>query len=629
MRERDEKHSLIEQILQIQDFERSNLKSFRWMKRLLCLSIHNPSSPIGPESHGPHTDPDIVLYEVCANLFDTQYFQYATISYASRPAPTESNRSASYLIVKLDGSTSQNIVRDTIMRRAIGYAEHHKLRGFWIDDQCLDQDDPKRRDLAIHSMDRLYAQSPYSVGMLTILVDDQWKLDALYSLMDGSVFEAADGASHAQVPPRLRPIRRFWRVVRWFFRLLSDPWWSRCWIFQEEYCAARNMWILIPCNLNLHRRSSLFGTIRDEIQILAMDLRTQFTLFGLACQHDPRLNSREKHSIQRRLLCKVERYQTSYQLGRNQGHTLSSKIMADLQRRHVKYPQDLLAISANCCNYARRLDQRALDREEGISLTMSLLVQALLNGEILQNELGPQLRARGFAQFFRQHIFHKVQPPVGMDNLTFGKHCRFQGVQLCREGIITRGYLWRVSAVLQIRGPQSKYSIDSVQTAASPSASLWECLQEFAEELERSYPQIANQLSQFVSEMAALSQFGARAQFMIAMAKEVARAWSERRPLIVGHRLGHSLDCAIFVPADERSLPRQVFTWWYNASERKWKDSLEPMDKHVLFEVERNPYAEPDLPRLRIKQWINGLCFFAQSVSQRVLFPWPDSFLVA
>ena len=91
--------------------------------------------------------------------------------------------------------------------------------------------------------------------------------------------------------------------------------------------------------------------------------------------------------------------------------------------KRVKYPRDLLAVSANCCTYARRLDQDALDQEEDINLALSLFVQALLNGELLHNGLGPhQPSLRGFDQFFRQRIFHEVRPPTGMDNLTFLKH---------------------------------------------------------------------------------------------------------------------------------------------------------------------------------------------------------------
>ena len=77
-------------------------------------------------------------------------------------------------------------------------------------------------NMAIHSMDRLYAESPRSVGMLTVLVDEQCKLDALESIIEDSLFEAADGAIDAEVPPTMRSVNRFWRVVRWVFCLLSD-----------------------------------------------------------------------------------------------------------------------------------------------------------------------------------------------------------------------------------------------------------------------------------------------------------------------------------------------------------------------------------------------------------------------
>ena len=280
---------LIDQILKIQGFERSQPKSFRWMQQLRCLSPH----PLSSTHHGPryvHTTSKVVLQEEFTNLFDTLNFRYATVSYPSRPAQFESGKSGSFSILKPDGTVAKNVVRDSIIRRAIRYVRHHKIRGFWIDEECLDPGDLEGRELAIHSMDRLYAGSPHSVGMLTVSVKEQWQLDALYSLMDGSLFEASNDPRDLQEPPRLSTIK-FWRVLKWFLRLLADPWWTRCWIYQEEYCAGKNMWLLVPCKQDLHRRSSVLGTMRDEIEVQATELRAQMTRFRTACNLDLRLNS--------------------------------------------------------------------------------------------------------------------------------------------------------------------------------------------------------------------------------------------------------------------------------------------------------------------------------------------------
>ena len=377
--------SLVEQMLEAQEFEQAKFKSFGWMKSLICLSIDKTPTSATARSNGKHMDTCFVLHEVEADLFDAKHFQYATISYPWHPAPYESGRCVDFRIRKLDGEECASVVRDTIIRRAVNFTRHYDMKGFWIDRQCLDQEDPEKHQIAMHSMDRLYAESPCSVGILTSKVDHQWQLDALTALVDGSLFQGADQETVIHFPPSLETTS-FRRVLRWFSCLLSDPWWQRCWIFQEEYCAAWNMVILIPCEPSLTRHNPSFGTMRSEIEISAIDLRTQLTIFCLACQRDARLDREQKNVVQRNILRKAERYQISYEYGRYRGHTLSSIIMADLQRRQITYPRDSLAISANCCTYGRRLDEEALEQQDDISLGLSLFVQALLNGEILDNQ---------------------------------------------------------------------------------------------------------------------------------------------------------------------------------------------------------------------------------------------------
>lgn len=378
------------------------------------------------------------------------------------------------------------------MRRAVHYVRYHRLKGFWIDRQCLNQEDTEKHQIAMHSMDRLYAESPCSVGMLTTKVDRQWKLNALSSLLDGSLFRGTGDETVVDLPPSLGSTG-FWRVLKWFVRLLSDPWWRRCWIFQEEYCAAWKMSVLIACEPSLQQYSSTFGTMRGEIEIAAIDLRTQLTVFALACQRDARLDRKQKHFVQRTILQKAERYQTSYQYGRHRRHTLSSIIMADLQRRRIKYPRDFLAISANCCTYGRRLDEEALEQQDGLSLGLSLFVQALLNGEILDNqEHTYRAFCPGSATFFREQTFNAVQPPTGIDTLTFLKHCRFTEVQLCNEGIMTTGYLWRISDALNIGSARARHRNPSCGSSAQSCSSLWACLRQLAQRLESSHLLLAS-----------------------------------------------------------------------------------------------------------------------------------------
>ncbi|KIW16347.1 hypothetical protein PV08_06398 [Exophiala spinifera] len=619
---------LIDQILKIQEFEFTNprQKSFRWMQNLRCLSPYqSPTAEHRSLDH--HKDPKVILHIKYANVFDKGRFQYAAISYPSHPAQRESGRPGSFSIQMRDGSTRTNVVRDTIIWRAIRYVQHHRLRGFWIDDECLDPVGQKSRQSAIHSMDRLYAVSTYSVGMLEVSVDKQWQLEALYSLMDGSLFKPAKGPSVESETPRLRS-NRVWPTLRLLRRLLSDRWWTRCWIFQEEYCAAQNMRLLIPCNQNLKRRSTILGTMRDEIEIQAIELRAQLTRFHEACKRATRLSQRQKRFISRELRGKAERYQVSYQLDRCSGYLLSSKIMNELQERRVKYSADLLPISANCCTYSRRLDQRRLAQERDVSLSLSLFVQALMNGEILHNNLKvAKPPTKGFAQFFQQQMFRLTRPPSMMKDLTFVKHCRFLNPRLRREGVVTKGYLWESVEYLPRRPVRLKDHTRHPETSDGPHPEVWILLQELAAESKPAHPAVAKLLCQFVSKMNGIDRLHARSRYMTAMAHEVARAWRDNRPLISAKLVGNDSGWGIFVPSRPKIMPLKVFSSWHFTSDRPSDGMQEPMDKHVQLDVssEKDPIGL-GLPQLRIKGWINGLCFYGHAAPQEVLFPWPLSF---
>ncbi|KAK6375638.1 hypothetical protein LTR64_003766 [Lithohypha guttulata] len=98
--------SVVEQILEVQDFEEAKLKSFGWMARLICLTTHKTPTSATAGISRKYMSKCFVLHEVEADLFDEQQFQYVTISYPWHPAPYESGKYGSFRIKKLNGTQS-------------------------------------------------------------------------------------------------------------------------------------------------------------------------------------------------------------------------------------------------------------------------------------------------------------------------------------------------------------------------------------------------------------------------------------------------------------------------------------------------------------------------------------------
>ena len=200
---------------------------------------------------------------------------------------------------------------------------------FWIDKICIDQNASDEKEIAVHAMDLVYQYSGRrvvldgrerwvgcSLGLLFVEIRTVAELTILRRLLDSKF---AENNNHE--PKLLVPIEEAVPVLDLIEKILSDNWWHRAWIFQEEFLASRHMILLVPCVLDrtglfeTENGVDLFGKTAGEIQVWPLNFRTEVTIFCLA-------------------------------LYRYVGITV---------------PSDLLAITANCCRYLARLNSHVLN----------------------------------------------------------------------------------------------------------------------------------------------------------------------------------------------------------------------------------------------------------------------------
>lgn len=456
--------STVDCLLAMQQEEWTDLKRFDWMKNLTCLTLDRPWTSSATWNGSPFREDFCTLYEIQADIFDSQDLHIVTVSYSWTAARHHSSKEGAYRVVGLAGDIRAVRVRNTVMRRAVQFVSHHGLRGFWIDRECLDQEDKISHRRSMQSMDRLYAISPISVGLVDAVINEQWKLDTLRELLSGSMVARLGKGENTQ-----ESLNDIWEGIKWFSRLLSDRWWRRAWIFQEEYCAARRMRLLIRCYRNLKRPSTTdLGTMLDEVEISAIDFRERLTELYWKCRHGFKLTPKQLHFFQKHVLRRAERYSRTYaERPEQRAQALSTILVSDLLKRDLCRPTDLLAISANCCAYSRRLNQPKLESTGDNSIALALFSQALLNGEVLYNQAKfTSSPCWGFAEFFRRHIFRGITPPTTVRNLTFTKHCRFSEVSLTQEGVTTKGHLWRV--VERLKAPYTSRCLGDLPRPAAP-----------------------------------------------------------------------------------------------------------------------------------------------------------------
>ncbi|KAI0555166.1 heterokaryon incompatibility protein-domain-containing protein [Xylaria curta] len=680
IRDRNATHGSIASALL--DIQKYAITRNNWIKSLECLYLatDRDSEPTGKRQR--LANGDSVASSYTSELLRRTYLdpvsdpergrEYVAVSYTWNFSEDEEELEGcqsfgGFLIEprKTGESAQPSNVRDVVFERVLHYAEYVKCETIWIDRECVDQDDANEKETAIQNMHLVYSLSRWPIALLTHTVQTADELDLLVGLLLGDIREEDESAA-----------------LELLDDITSDLWWKRAWTFQEDYRASTRMTFLIPHTSNLeHRKQTaardmynrpLLGSLPGEICIKSTDFRRCATEF---CLHYKQKQPEAEH-ICNKILSTAGKYNVLLQDSQLSGaHSLISRsmtptILADIGRRGILTESDRLAIAANCCGYTVRLDTAILNRCSS-SLSLSMLALYLLNGEIMENH--PRLRhgtlKDSIFTYLANQSLRSFRPPVD-EGLTFIKSCRFVDPVLTPLGTQTWGHLWRLGKVIRPRPlKRNKYR------TLSPLEMLATDLQ--YKKYGRSYAELAVGLLAWIQESAATSRlnknqrYGGRNPLVRPrqwgwhswMADEVEAALLEGKALRLGSLINpenpeeYAPYSAIFVGEDADDWedeedgsgyapPTYVFT---SIRPPKEHARLADIPKHVSLEVEvewlewarehehgkakstlqptDGRSTELGLPKLYIKRWLNGLCFFGGYPRQPVLFPWPADLL--
>ena len=257
-----------------------------------------------------------------------------------------------------------------------------------------------------------------------------------------------------------------------------------------------------------------------------------------------------------------------------------------------------------------------------------MLSSSISNGKSLSGDI---------FQYLKDQSLDNFDPPVDERELSFIKLCRFVDVNLSADGIITTGWLWTVYAEIEIRESARELQFDDPKKyyrGGLNQYQRWRLFQ-LADELEfRGYKSIAEDLDRYLEKDIYSNGYNdpPAKPYMDLMAEKVVDAIKKRKPVQLGCLMGRNPYSGIFVrespcqnsPRSQRNKESYAFTAW---SPTRSDDRLRKrrIDKIVSLEVSLDGCTERNLPRLRTKQWMNGLCFFDRCSPKQVVFPWPSS----
>lgn len=580
----------------------------------------------------------------------------------------------------IDGSDSPSKVRDSVWRRTAAYMQNQEVDYLWIDRECITQDDDEEKEEAMREMDLLYHHGSHPLGILTRPVENEDELYLLAEILRGEMLdselsestseassdsglsgrtseasldselsrsvsevsfdsELSGSTSTASIDSELSEnagefflvegeevIERAWEGIQLLREITSDTWWTRAWIYQEQYRGGKDMDLLMPHDTELEglklEHQDLFGNLEGELVIGSVQFSKALTALCLAfIRSAPSVDQREAAD---ELLSTAGRY--SLLLGR--GSSMSPRVIADVRNRGVSRYPDRIPIIANCCSYNVRLDKNALVKE-GCSHSLAILVSFLLNGEIFhfepdetpEEEVAPSDLT--VIEFIQRYAFNRFSPPFDRFELTFNRSCRFYEVCLEADGVHTEGHLWKLcTEPIEIQSQQFRDRILVKKT-------LW-CLHDFianseyVKGLDRR-GQLASKLERFLRS----SPDSPAKKYMWKMAKALVYALDEGLTLRLGYlcqspmNSGWSPPTAIFICPDQPPTidhPAYVFTSFRERKVSGGPGYICDVDKHVSLQVSAKNTG--GLPELKAQEWIHGLWFWSMP-PREVVFPLP------
>ncbi|KAI1044291.1 hypothetical protein LB504_013046 [Fusarium proliferatum] len=598
----------------------TQLKSLEFLEKLECLHFTD-------RDDASSTQPTLSLDTI--NAFKQR--KYVALSYTWQPSPEEIDiPHGGYLVQDIQSwQWEPSSVRNTVFSRIRRYMDHVKCRHLWIDKHCIIQEDGEEKEIGMQAMDRVYSLSQHPVALLSLAISTSNQLQLLTDILSGK-FVAKRGASYV-----LSSAERALDALQLLHYITSDTWFSRGWTYQENYRANMKMKLLIahPAAVNREKAARRFGSLDGELLVGSAELYEQATKLCMAyCDHKPPppcLNT---------VLSRAKRYTILLANDEDSAPvSMSPSIIEDIASRNLEREWDRVAIIANCCQYANRLNSAQLQSDKH-SLSLTILTLVLMNGEILSNHPRDKLDARKMTitEFLHRHFFYGLKSPWKKAKLTFNKSCRFANVVLTEEGVQTEGYLWRLGDeiittqfqnCLQPRGKKRHR-----QLTKRP-------LEWLAEELAPHYPVLSQRLDEIMDLEVPSS---AAEEWLLSMVDKVEEAIMQGKLLCTATLLGPGPPgVAVFVqPEDsddessgtgsEMSLDRDedcyVFTSFQRAQTDRGGFDLNDLDKHVSLEVDYDSgKGDAHVPRLYTRRWIHGLCFYHGCSLRPVTFPWPLS----
>ncbi|KAM0351336.1 hypothetical protein ACHAO7_008821 [Fusarium culmorum] len=547
-------------------------------------------------------------------------------------------------------------VRNSVLERVTRYMQCHDVPLLWIDRHSIPQKkckktpcvhgECKQKRHALDAMDWVYSLSDHPVALLGRPIQSEDEIATLSAILRGALVKYQDGKPALAKDTEYSQAKKMLDLLH---EITKDKWWRRAWTFQENYKAGLKMTLLIHHGPDLERakrstpsgKKAMFGVVPGELSVQSVKFSESATKFCLAFRRHHSATSEDEEKI-----IHILKTAGRYRMLLSHSTSMSGIIISDVNWRGVTEPWDRLAIIANCCQYATRLDATRLQQMGGnvASLDLSILALRLLNGEILNNEEA-YVPDGTIVEQMNDLFFDDFKAPEGAKKLTYNKGCRFFDVEFTRTGIKTKGHLWKLGETL--RPPRSSPRLSQPSQEDTHQLSEYERtrLRQLSELIKAKHSGkdvgVVDCINDFLEEDAFVmdDQGSFSLWYRRLMTKEVVRAMDADQTLSLGYLCnpGGEPTAARGIFIHDRDAvdsdgplsqadkdPAYVFTSLWSDEDVDEEYLANELDHHVSIGVRLSDDRSQECLQLYTQEWVLGLCFFTGVPTSDVVFPWPQ-----
>lgn len=350
-----------------------------------------------PVGHSPEGS---LVLPVAASSENWSETNYVAVSYCWNSHGEGHGRYSgpSYLLQSPNGQRNPPKCPLQVLHRARKYALAYKVPFIWIDQECIDQNDPQDVQKHLQAMHKIYSQAKHSIGLLTRRIQSSVQLESLLMLLQA--LPMADSEDYTGFVSNFEnPTLLAENALQLLRDVQKDEWFSRTWTFQEKYCSVPTGFrLLIPTPSRHYSKPSqssylplgVFGNIQDEVELPVGDVCDAIYLLSRQLSSKgPSIRS----SAPRELEGEIEPL-SGYRWNDHhgpQGHTLPraswvrhgyavsvANVFKHIAKCTNRIVSDRLAILGNLCELPYRLNTHILE-SSNYSYSTCVLALILLN----------------------------------------------------------------------------------------------------------------------------------------------------------------------------------------------------------------------------------------------------------